>query len=690
MPRADTGGIEMATLMQTSTAAQRAREAEKSVALGRDRVWTACSLIAAALLTAACFLPLWTMELIAPQYPAGLELIAYGYTMKGDLSEINALNHYVGIKAIEPGDVFELQAFPFAMAAVIGLLVFAGFKPRWRNLPMRWFARGLAVIVPVAFLIDLQWWLYQYGHDLDPSAPLRIPEFTPNVLGTTRVINFHTEAMVSWGFWLMVAAALVLVAGPWLIRFLYAAWMNTGEAAVVVAAVLAGFTMALVAGGGGVTAAAAPALQDQIDAASPGDILTIPAGRYEGPITIDKPLSLIGEGMPTIDGMGKSDVVTVTAEGVTIRGFEVINSSIAVSTEPGGIRLEADGAVVEDNRLRDVLYGIIMVGSRDHIIRGNDVSSFADQPTQRRGHAIYLYGSGGNLIEDNVLHTAKDGIFLGFADFNEVRNNHVSDVRYGIHYMYANDNLFEDNTFVESVAGAAIMYSERIELRGNTFAYNRSSASGYGILLKDVDDVTIAGNLIHHNRLGLTLEGAPQAPEAFVRFEDNLIGYNQVAIEATPTTHAVFTGNSFIGNLQLIEERGGDIDGLNTWSENGRGNYWDSYQGYDANGDGVGDLTFEYSGTYDTLIERDEALKAYRFSFAQVALDMTAKWFPVYEEAPRVSDPAPLLTPTTTLSRDRTTGAIVESAVIAAVMVIVPLAGFWFARSTFRRGWAPC
>jgi len=681
----------MATLMQTSRPTSTPTAAAGSNVAQRDRLWLGASLVAAALLTVACFLPLWTMDLIAPQYPAGLGLEAYGYTMEGDLSEINALNHYVGIKAIEPEDVFELQAFPFAMAAVIGLVAFAGFMPRWRNIPLKWISRALVFIVPLAFLIDLQWWLYRYGHDLDRSAPLRIPEFTPRVLGTTRVINFHAETMVSWGFWLMVAAALVLMAGPWLVRFLHAAWMNTGEAAVVVAAVLAGFVLALVgAGSGGVTAAAAPALQAQIDAAAPGDTLTIPAGTYEGPITIDKPLTLIGEGMPIIDGQGQTDVVTVTAEHVTIRGFEIINSSRAVSTEPGGIRLSADHALIENNRLRDVLYGIIMVSSRDHVIRGNDVSSFAEEPTQRRGHAVYMYGSGGNLVEDNVLHTAKDGIFIGFADGNEIRDNHVSNVRYGIHFMYANDNLFQDNTFVESVAGAAIMYSTRIQLVGNEFANNRSTASGYGILLKDVDDILIKDNLIHHNRLGLTLEGAPQSPSAFVRFEDNLIGYNQVAIEATSTTHAVFVGNSFIGNLQMVEERGGDISNLNTWAENGRGNYWDTYQGYDANGDGIGDISFEYSGTYEALIEKNEALKAYRFSFAQVALDMTAKWFPVYEEEARVVDPAPLLSPTVRLSRDTDTAAIVKSAGIAAAMVAVPLAGFWFARSTFRRGWAPC
>ena len=679
----------MATLMHATPIKEVSSSG--AAAAQRDYVWLSCSLLAAALLAVACFLPLWKMTLLAPQYPAGLELVAYGYTMEGDLGEINALNHYVGIKPIEPENVFELQAFPFAMAAVIALLIAAGFAPSWRGLPLRWGARALAFAVPAGFLIDLQWWLHRYGHDLDPTAPLRIPEFTPNVIGTTRIINFHTEAMVSWGFWLMVAAVLVLLVGPWLSRFLYAAWTNTGEAAVVVAAAVAGTALALAGpGSSGLTAAATPGLQAMIDAAAPGATLTIPSGHYEGPITIDRPLTLQGEGWPIIDGMGRSDVITVTAEGVTIRGFEIINSSVAVSAVPGAIRLSADRAVIENNRIREVLYGIIMVGSRDHVLRGNEIASLSDQPSQRRGHAIYMYGSGGNLVEDNVVHTAKDGIFIGFADFNVLRNNHVSNVRYGIHFMYASDNVFEANTFVKNVAGAAIMSSSRIELTGNVFAENRSAASGYGILLKDVDDVTIRDNLIHHNRVGLTLEGAPLTPGSFVRFEDNLIGYHQVAVEATSTTRAVFVGNSFIGNLQLVEERSGSIAGHNTFAEDGRGNYWDTYQGYDANGDGIGDIPFEYSGTYEALIERNDALKAYRYSFAQVALDMTARWFPVYRHESRVVDPAPLLRPSVTLPRERSTGTIAQSAAVALAMVAVPVIGFWFARSSFRRGWAPC
>ncbi|GAB4333843.1 MAG: hypothetical protein Kow0010_20530 [Dehalococcoidia bacterium] len=684
------------TIPQTErTTRAQTRASSLFAKLQVDRVWLGCALGAAVLLLVAAFMPLWTMNLKAPQYPGGLGLTAYGTRMEGDLREINALNHYVGVKPIEPNTVTELKLFPFAIAAVIGLVVLAGLVKRWRWLSLRWLATALVWAVPIGFLIDLQWWLYKYGHDLDPAAPLRIPEFTPKVIGTTKVINFHSETMVTTGFWLMVAAALLMTFGPRAIGFLREAWANTGESRAAGSVAAGLLIVAVVAAGDRVAPASAAdvppvSIQAAIDAAAPGDTVVIPAGVYEGPVVVDKTITLVGDGWPVIDGRHAGDVVVIAADGVTLRGFVIQGSGRDVSNEPGGIRLEGDYATIEGNQLRDVLYGIILIHSDGHIVRDNTVVSLEDEPTQRRGHAIYLWNTSHNLVERNTIRTAKDGIFLGFASFNEIRGNHVADVRYGIHYMYADDNAFFDNVFRDNIAGAAIMYSRRIELSGNEFAYNTSSASGYGILLKDVDDVTIRGNRIHHNRLGMTMEGAPQSPLAFVRVEDNLIGYNQVALEMSTTTNAVFVGNTFIGNLKQVESRGGDIGKRNVWSEDGRGNYWDAYQGYDANGDGVGDIPFRYEGVYDDLIEKNEALKAYQYTFAHTALDLTARWFPVYRPEPRVVDPAPLMSPTRSLPADAGARRVATSLGVAALLVVLPLAGFGIARSTFRRRWTPC
>jgi len=192
-----------------------------------DAIWLTCSLAAAGLLLLAATQPLWTMTLHAPQYPAGLELTAYGTRLEGDLQEVNAVNHYVGVRPIDTDDIQELKLFPFALTGLVAAVVLGGFLARAGI--VRWLI-GLGVTAfALGFLIDLQWWLYRSGHDRSLDAPYRIDDFTPRVLGGTTVVNFESQTMVAIGFWLIVAAALLLLAGPPLVRFLVASWQNTGE-----------------------------------------------------------------------------------------------------------------------------------------------------------------------------------------------------------------------------------------------------------------------------------------------------------------------------------------------------------------------------------------------------------------------------------------------------------------------------
>ncbi len=182
-----------------------------------DRAWLVSAVIAAALLVGAIFTPLWSMELVAPQYPSGLKMYAYGDRFEGDttgyyegfdvLREINGLNHYIGMKAIE--EVTEMTLFiPGMLATVAGLIIVSFIA--WHS---RWF-KGLMIsavwFLPLFFLADLQYWLYNYGHTMKEDAALNTGGFTPKVIGTTKVWNFHSETMVEIGFFLMLAAALVI------------------------------------------------------------------------------------------------------------------------------------------------------------------------------------------------------------------------------------------------------------------------------------------------------------------------------------------------------------------------------------------------------------------------------------------------------------------------------------------------
>src|SRR5688572_17115352 len=165
------------------------------------------ALSATFLVGAASQLPLWTMTMRAPQYPKGLRLYAYGTGMQGDLRELNILNHYIGMPPIE-APALETAVFPVGIA-IVALLCLAAPLHRW----MHRLAVFALLTTPLTVLVDLQWRLYQFGHTLNPTAPIRLKAFTPLVIGQTTMGNFESSAMVSSGFVCLLLAAVALLIG---------------------------------------------------------------------------------------------------------------------------------------------------------------------------------------------------------------------------------------------------------------------------------------------------------------------------------------------------------------------------------------------------------------------------------------------------------------------------------------------
>ena len=165
-------------------------------------------LLAAALVAAAVSLPLWGMTLVSTQYPEGLRMIVYPSRIVGDIAELNALNRYVGMMPISDEFFAELRVLPTAFYLIAAVTIGAALIRR------RWTAA-----VPLALMGALAVYgframharLWQFGHNLDPQAPIDIPPFTPPMFGTNQIAQFATYAYFTWGTFLPLIAGVIIV-----------------------------------------------------------------------------------------------------------------------------------------------------------------------------------------------------------------------------------------------------------------------------------------------------------------------------------------------------------------------------------------------------------------------------------------------------------------------------------------------
>ena len=152
----------------------------------------------------------WELRLNAPQYPGGLFVSVYTHDVRGDVGEVDGLNHYIGMKPLAQAAEFERMIAPYAIAIFIIMGVAAIFLRR------RWAPLMLIPIIlfPIVVFVDLYVWLYYFGHSLDPTAALSgaIEEFTPAILGRGVVGQFTTDAAMGPGWWVSVAAAIAAMA----------------------------------------------------------------------------------------------------------------------------------------------------------------------------------------------------------------------------------------------------------------------------------------------------------------------------------------------------------------------------------------------------------------------------------------------------------------------------------------------
>ncbi len=382
-------------------------------------------------------------------------------------------------------------------------------------------------------------------------------------------------------------------------------------------------------------------IRDALQAAAPGDTIVVTAGTYHEHLLLDRPVVLVGEPGTVIEGDGRGSVIVIRAS-ATVRGFVIRGSGSDQSREDSGIIADgADAVRIEDNQFEDVLFGIYLKQCHNAIVRRNSIEG-KNLALPLRGDGIHFWYSHNGTVTDNRLDRVRD-LVIWFSDSTLIRGNQVQDSRYGLHYMYSDHNVFEDNAFHGNRVGAFIMYSRGITFRGNVFAHAKGT-TGRGIGFKDSDDIRAVGNFMIKNAVGISLDNSPSSERASNQFEDNVVAYNDVAVAMLPSVHGnVFRANQFIDNVQPVAVAGGGTALRNRWLEN----YWSDYVGFDADGDGHGDMPFVYERLSDDLFAKHQGLRLYNLSLATTALNLLGRVFPLLAPEPVVVDSLPRLVATT-------------------------------------------
>lgn len=168
--------------------------------------------LASLMLLLTFFFPIWQIDLNAPQYPEGLGLRIWlneiGGLKPNDLQSINGLNHYIGMQVIEPESIPELKIMPF----VIVFMVLFGLYNAYAGKPILlkiWI--GLFVVVAVAGLIDFYIWGYNYGHNLNPDAPIKVPgmSYQPPLIGSKQLLNINAVSLPAIGTYVILISLTI-------------------------------------------------------------------------------------------------------------------------------------------------------------------------------------------------------------------------------------------------------------------------------------------------------------------------------------------------------------------------------------------------------------------------------------------------------------------------------------------------
>lgn len=356
-----------------------------------------------------------------------------------------------------------------------------------------------------------------------------------------------------------------------------------------------------------------------VQLARDGDTILLRGGIYkEGNIVITRPVTVVGEKNTILDGEHKYELLTISGRNITIRNLQFRNAGYSALNDFAAVKLvDANNVRLEDNNVYDAYFAFHLSNTANCTIRNNHIVGIP-KSEQLTGNGIHLWKSHHALIEGNHVTGYRDGIYFEFVTASVIRKNiSEKNIRYGLHFMFSHGDHYIENTFRNNGAGVAVMYSKRVTMENNHFEANWG-ASAYGILLKEITDSHITHNIFLKNTTAIYMEGASR-----MEIERNVFRNNGWAVKVQASCDDNnFHHNNFFGNSFDVATNGTMV--LNKLYNN----YWDKYEGYDINKNGVGDVPYHPVSMYSMIVEQTPGTLILMRSFMVSLLDKAEKAIP--------------------------------------------------------------
>jgi nitrous oxidase accessory protein len=376
-------------------------------------------------------------------------------------------------------------------------------------------------------------------------------------------------------------------------------------------------------------------LREGIRAAKDGDTILLNKGIYkEANIIINKAIYLIGIDSPVLDGENKNEILTLTGKNIVIKGIQFVNAGYSSMNDYAALKIiDATNILIENNSIINASFAIHLANTINSVIRNNKIKG-NNKSEHSSGNGIHLWKCSNMRVENNLIQGHRDGIYFEFVTESTIQNNlSEKNIRYGLHFMFSNNDNYFNNTFRNNGAGVAVMYSHKVKMEGNKFEMNWGPSS-YGILLKDITDSYIHHNTFLKNSVGIYMEGSSRINASKNIFKGN--GW-AIRVQASCDDNNFFQ-NNFFGNSFDVATNGSLV--LNKFYNN----YWDKYEGYDMNKDGLGDVPYHPVSMYSMIVEQNPNSLILLRSFMVSLLDKAERAIPSLASE-NLTDDKPMIKP---------------------------------------------